>query len=60
MFKPKQWVPTSKLTDSELNRMEQGINKAQNYVKSDNTNKTYEITARARGGHLVLNVEEVN
>lgn len=60
MFKPKHWVPDDKMTDMELNRMESGIDKAQNYVKSDDTNKTYETTFKARDGHLVVVVEEVN
>lgn len=59
MFKPKHWVPDDKMTDMELNRMESGIEKAQNYVKSEKTNKTYETTFKSRDGHLVMNVEEV-
>jgi len=59
MYKPKSWVPDDKMTDMELNRMEKGINEAQNYVKSEETAKTYETKLKARNGHLVVSVEEV-
>lgn len=59
MYKPKHWVPDDKMTDMELNRMEDGIDKAQNYVKSDESDKTYETKLKARNGHLVVSVEEV-
>ena len=60
MFQPKQWVPDDKMTDMELNRMETGIDDAQNYIKSEETGKTYEYNMRSADGHLKIIVEEVN
>lgn len=58
MYKPKDWVPDDKLTDIEMNRIEQGVANAQSYIQTP-SDKTLEMKMSTRDGHLVLNVEEV-